>query len=650
VRTLERAVAFVSVLALCAACGDGPAREVGTTALAITGPTVWTVGSLERIGKTDSAGATTHAEISAGGGEYESFQIVIQGPPGGLSNVNVKISDLKGPGSATIGASNISLYREWYVQVTSSSPNWGGSNQPLGPGDYADGLIPFIDPSTGKSPGGAGATLVAAPFSVAAGNNQPVWVDVYVPPGTSRGAYSGSYVVSTDQGNFTGTVALTVWGFTLPARPALKSSFLVWNTVTEATYEELLRNKLDPLSEPASEQSVMMSSFGLESVGLPFFSGADVSNCTMSPAPSVSAIAASASAQAPGLYLYAYTADEIGSCTGLYPTIQAWGKALHTAGVDNLVTMAPVPALFDDGSGTGRSAVDDWTVLPLSYDANKPAIAMALAKGDHMWSYNTLVQDAYSPKWEIDFAPLNFRIQPGFLSATLSLTGLLYWRVDQWSPDPWVDVNNAGTYSSSNYPGEAQLLYPGTDVGIGGAAPSMRLKWLRDGVEDYDYYALLDKAGKGAWALAQIATVAPDWSGWTRDPSSLSATRQALGEALDALGASGGDGGGTPGADGGKPAPDAAPVTMRDAEPAPPGDVAAPRSGCACQAGGNRRTDLSALLATILFLAGVGARRRDRRRATFKTQCCGRSVAPYVATLRMHAKILWPSHQSVDVP
>ena len=40
----------------------------------------------------------------------------------------------------------------------------------------------------------------------------------------------------------------------------------------------------------------------------------------------------------------------------------------------------------------------------------------ALAKGDAVWSYNTLVQDAYSPKWEIDFDPINFRIQPGVSS------------------------------------------------------------------------------------------------------------------------------------------------------------------------------------------------------------------------------------------
>jgi hypothetical protein len=540
----QSAATAVALVLASVACSDADERT-SATAESLNGPTAWIVGSLVRVGRGDPPGSAMNAEIHAGRGEVESFQIVVQGPSGGLSNANVTISDLAGPNNATLPHTSIALFREQYATVTSSSPNWGGSNQPLGAGEYSDGLIPFVDPSTGASLYASGAPIVAAPFSVAAGDNQPIWVDVTVPTGTPRGSYKGSYQVSSDQGMFTGQVTVDVWGFTLPAKPTLKSSFLFWNSVPEAAHAELLRNKLDPLSVPVSEESALVSQFGLQSIGLPFFSGADAGNCTMSPAPSVASVQAAAASQQPGLYLYAYSADEIGACTGLYPTVQSWGKALHQAGVNNLVTMAPVPQLFDDGSGSGRSAVDDWTVLPVEYDGAKTAIGQAIAKGDHIWSYNTLVQDAYSPKWEIDFAPLNFRIEPGFLSATLSLSGLLYWRVDRWTPDPWIDVNNAGTYSSSNYPGEAQLLYPGQDVGISGAAPSMRLKWLRDGVEDYDYVALLSQAGKGTWALQQAATVAPDWSGWTRDPSAYEAVREALGNALDQLSGGGGatDGG-----------------------------------------------------------------------------------------------------------
>ncbi len=40
---------------------------------------------------------------------------------------------------------------------------------------------------------------------------------------------------------------------------------------------------------------------------------------------------------------------------------------MHAAGIANLVTMTPTPELLDDGSGTGRSAIDIWVVLPVMY-------------------------------------------------------------------------------------------------------------------------------------------------------------------------------------------------------------------------------------------------------------------------------------------
>jgi hypothetical protein len=602
-----------------ASCGDTPSAErTAGVGEALNGPTAWIAASLVRVGRHDPAGAATDAKIYAGRSEYESFQIVVKGPSGGLTHANATVSTLTGPGGATIPSSDIALFREQYTTVTSSSPNWGGSNQPMGAGEYPDGLIPFVDPSTGKSLSGSGAPIVAAPFSVADGENQPLWVDVYVPPATPAGTYAGTYSVSSDQGAFMGNVSVRVWAFTLPAKPTMKSSFLFWSSAPQETYAELLRNKLDPLSVPAADEGALVSQFGLESAGLPFFSGADVGNCTMGPPPSVASIQSAAATHQAGVYLYTYSADEIGACTGLYPTVQAWGLAMHQAGVDNLVTMAPVPQLFDDGSGKGRSAVDDWTVLPVTYDGAKPAIAQALAKGDHIWSYNTLVQDAYSPKWEIDFAPLNFRIQPGFISATLSLTGILYWKVDRWTPDPWVDVNNAGTYSSSNYPGEAQLLYPGQDVGMVGAAPSMRLRWLRDGVEDFDYVALLEQAGKGAWALQEAATVGADWTNWTRDPAALESVREALGNALDQMGGGGsGDGGAADGgAAGSSDAGTDAPGSDSGDSAASDDSRGAPSGGCACSASEAHGGDERVLPSALVLGWVLGRRRRGRDAAT----------------------------------
>jgi uncharacterized protein (TIGR03437 family) len=544
-------------------------------------PVAWTTSSLVRTGKTDAAGTGTQAMISAGRGEYESFQIAIQAPAGGLTNVNVTVSALSGPGGATIPQSAFSLFREQYVYVDRSSPDWLGSNRPMGVGWYPDGLIPFNDPDTGQPI--TGAQIEAVPFNLTSANNQPIWVDVLVPRDAAPGQYAGTWTVTSDQGNATGSVVLTVWNFTLPLQPSMKSAFLFWNTSSESANEELLRNKIAPYRTDPSTQKNLMTNFGLSTTGLSFWSGADNSTCTMSNAPSVDALKAAAAAQQPGLTPIVYSADEITFCPSLNDKLKEWARNIHAAGLENLVTIAPNPLLFDDGSGTGRSAVDIWTMLPVSWDGSAANVAAAIAKGDSVWSYNTVVQDAYSPKWEIDFAPINYRIQPGFISNSLGLTGLLYWKVDGWSSDPWNQVNNTGTFSPGNYPGEGMLVYPGAQVGIQGVAPSMRLKWLRDGVEDYEYLQLLKKAGQQAFAQAKSTTVGADWSSWTKDVNLLLSVREEMGAELSRINtpvsASTGSsdatsGSGSTGAASGAPVSDPPPTTTTT--PPPPVNSAQP--------------------------------------------------------------------------
>ncbi|MGO9094211.1 MAG: glycoside hydrolase domain-containing protein [Bryobacteraceae bacterium] len=503
-------------------------------ACAQSGPVVWVAPSLQRVGQTDAPGNSTLAQIYAAKRQSVSFQIVVSAAGAGLTNVNVSVSDLTGPGGQTIPHTDLALFREQYMDVATSSPNWGGSNQPLPPGWYADGLIPFADPGTGLPI--TGASLEAVPFSVSVSQNQPIWVDVNVPSTAAAGYYTGTFTVSSTQGSATGTIGLTVWNFTLPLKPTMKSSFLYWTASSDAAIEELLRNRLNPERTPAASQLSMMNNYGLTTQETGFWSGADIGNCTMSAAPTVSQFQAAAAAQQPGLFLYNYTADEINACTNLYTTMQQWAYNMHQAGIDNLVTMAPVPALYSDGSSSGRSAVDIWVMLPVTYNGAVSNVNYVLAKGDQAWSYNCLVQDAYSPKWMIDFAPINFRIQPGFINQSLGLSGLLYWRVDDWSSSPWTNPYAPGF---SNYPGEAILVYPGSTVGIAGVAPSMRLKWLRDGVNDYEYIDLLKKAGQGAWALSVANSVGANWSSWTRDINALENARLQLGEKLDQLGGGG---------------------------------------------------------------------------------------------------------------
>ncbi len=63
--------------------------------------------------------------------------------------------------------------------------------------------------------------------------------------------------------------------------------------------------------------------------------------------------------------------------------------------------------------------------------------------------------------------------------------------------------------------------------------PSLRLKWIREGVEDYEYIELMKKAGKSDVALELARQLGEDFRHWNADPKLLFAVRSRMGEALD---------------------------------------------------------------------------------------------------------------------
>lgn len=265
-------------------------------------------------------------------------------------------------------------------------------------------------------------------------------------------------------------------------------------------------------------------------VGLGFWSGASYGHCEMSGPPPTSAIDRVADRQALP-YLYDQTADEIGSCKNLrktlVPIIKRWAKNLHAAGVLQLVTMAPIEEL--------RSAVDIWVMLAPEYERSRGQVEKAIARGDRAWFYTALSQDDYSPKWEVDVPPGDFPIV-ALIDGNLNLTGELYWALNAYQyvkgHDPWKDIeSNRG---GELYAGEGILMYPGRDVGTKELKPSMRLKWIRDGMYDADEVALLERCGLGGWAHAQTKMIADDFRRWTYDPGAIERVRQRLALRLDA--------------------------------------------------------------------------------------------------------------------
>jgi hypothetical protein len=515
-----------------------------------TGPKVVAVSSLEQIRLGGWHLPPSITTLRAAKNETESFQLVVRAPQSGLSNVRVRVSPFRNEAGDTLPPPT--LYREHYVYAHSvkreyyKRETFVATNLPQPSGWYADALIPFeVDDDN--------ARFRAQPFEVARFQNQPVWVDAEVPSGARAGSYQSTYTVSSSEGEVSGTITLEVWDFTLPERISLDSSFLVWRENTKEMYAELLSHRLMPDHVENDFQKELMETQNLRLQRLGFNGNASYKDCTMDEPPPVEDVQELASEQAEGLELYIYPADEITGCTTLNDTMKAWSRNVHEAKVKNLVTMFPRQELFDDGSG--KSAVDIWVIyatqlmnpsltgIPgvsgsnldsstsLSSQTALATVQQALDKGDAVWSYTALAAEPHAPQWALNYSAFDFRLLAGFINLRYDMTGLLYWRVDNWSDDPWRVLQVLD--DPSNYPaGEGMLVYPGADVGVQGVVPSIRLKWLRDGAEDYEYGQFLKEQGQQELVSSIVQSSVEDWYHWTKDVKTLESTRETLAEAI----------------------------------------------------------------------------------------------------------------------
>ena len=494
-------------------------------------PAAWVVPSTLRVPIASPPRSRPAAAIEAARGETESFQLVVHAVGGQLDGVRVAVSTLHRSDGAAIGGRSIALFREQYVRVRSHSPRGSGSR--VWWRWFPDALVPFVDPVTRRPPR-ARSRYPASPFAVRAGNNQPVWVDVTVPRDAAAGTYTGTWSVRAggDATPLTGTVSLRVRDFSLPVAAAAASRFSIRRPANRrpAVEDLLLRYRVQPSPVTPVREGVMRRR-GLASADLDFWSGADVQHCRMAAAPSPDAVRTAVAAQHPALRLYDYSADEVSSCAGLTAPLAEWARVMHGAGVEHLVTVVPREDLMDDGSG--RPVVDIWVLLPRQLRRLDPALRSRLeGAGGELWSYQALVQGHRTPSWELDFPVTHYRVLGGFLNASQGVTGLLYWAVDRWQRDPWADPTYAYP-TSCCYPGDGTLVYPGGPAGVVGVVPSIRLAMVRDGMDDYDYVAMLRARGLGEQAAALTAPAATSWWRWTSDPRVLGDVRHRLADLLE---------------------------------------------------------------------------------------------------------------------
>ena len=538
------------ILGVAGLCGCAPARAAMT---------VYATDGLARVRPHDPPLSTTTVAIRAARNEYEPFQVVVRAGRDGLKGVRVEASDLRADGDHVIARANVTLFREHYVHVTRSSPK---SRE--GAGWYPDALIPFVSPVDGLPV--AGERFVGSPFDVEADTNQPVWVDVFVPRNTSPGEYAGTItVIATGQPPVTIPVHLTVWNITLPDTPSMRSNFgklgtdvakahrvvmnsqefrePEWHYATALAAHRIspiIPNTLYPVVHDDGSIDPSRTHDGLKKWMAQFHvTGFPIRLLGDDPAgrdrarniTHLRAMWDYLEANGWERTAYVYVLDEPEDAAA-YDEVRRRAKMIHDAapGIKVLCTEQPKPEKESWGSLVG--SVDIWVSLWTWFE--EASAAERLRAGDELWSYTALTQGRWghdTPYWEIDFPLLDFRI-PSWMSWRYGITGLLYWSPVNWSRgDVWTQTRTYGTGKVA-YNGEGSLFYPGVDAGFVGPVTSMRLKQIREGLEDYEYLKLLADRGERAFADETARRLARSWTDWDTSASALYAARDELARRL----------------------------------------------------------------------------------------------------------------------
>lgn len=505
---------------------------------------VWAVSGLVRVGQNDPPGTTTAIALAGARGETVDVQVIVKAPLGGLTNVNVSVSELAGPNGATIPPSSLTLYREHYVNVAGTANYGGGSNRPLGSGAYPEPLIPFTDPETNLALCESKAELKACNATIAAGFNQPYWIDISVREGLANnppGPYQGKVTITADKGNVTIPLTVTVLNFELPPQPSESSLWTLWdpgpgNTIPTLD-RALMRNKVMGWYDLPQDAPIDISRFGLSRSGLKLSNKIGARCDNLVPAPETKQVNAVAGNYPAGLSLDFYAGDEINGCSKAYPMLIATGKNVHAANfnVKTLITTnTPDPNLFNEGNG--RSAVDHWVLLP-SAEQWPP---LPFASGGDLWSYSSCnTGSGNTPEWLIDYPPINERIQAGFLNWTQGAIGILYYRADGWTAGntlaSWNNVNTTACGGGLGRPGDGIFVYPPGPIASTEPAPGIRLKAIRDGIQDFEYAQMLKKLGQSDFANSVLIPIAGSWIRWNHEPGALESARTELARQLNQL-------------------------------------------------------------------------------------------------------------------
>jgi hypothetical protein len=168
------------------------------------GVTFWWCDGVHKIGRyrqPPKQPRRREIEIQQARREYEPVQLVLR-PDHDVAAMSVSVEPLRHESGRTLPDDAVVCYQVDYVPVRVPTDAIGSA------GLWPDPLLPLR-----KS------------IALAAGQNQPIWILVYIPPDYPGGDYTGRIIVTVDGRKTTVPLRVKVWDFSLPKETHLKTAF-----------------------------------------------------------------------------------------------------------------------------------------------------------------------------------------------------------------------------------------------------------------------------------------------------------------------------------------------------------------------------------------------------------------------------------------
>nr|WP_240360069.1 glycoside hydrolase domain-containing protein [Pyxidicoccus caerfyrddinensis] len=460
--------------------------------------------------------------------------------------MRASLDALEGPGR--IEGHAITLYQETFLDIsTCSTPD-------SEVGRWPDGLIPDRDESVGEK-------RQAFPFDVPAGEARAIWVDVLVPKDAPPGHYKGTVRVTADNGlQAKVQVHLTVVDALMPSTASLRTAFLLWPphvcrayTGTPECSEETLVPLLQMFHRIALEHRISLASAFPRLPGEATWNLPDWETFEQNWGPFLDGTAPSrlegarmtswqylGPATAEGLAQFQEEArrrDWLSRAFDYVGDEPPYGISFDAVKKRATLSRQAAPEVRTLLTSTVQDLekyqlvdlIDTIVVLVNYLDGTKPPYVgnqvehyqdfLSLPHRE-LWTYQSCMSHGCAaddappenqpgqgwPSYMVDRPATKARAQE-WVSFLAGATGELYYQTVGMLSTAWT---NQYRFRGN---GDGTLFYPGTPARIGGTTnvpvPSIRLKLIRLGIQDFEWLKAVSDAGDPAFARGVAQRLIP---------------------------------------------------------------------------------------------------------------------------------------------